>query len=318
MRKSKLAARTSTALTSPLALIALLTLALLFAAAGASGQQAARNCGPVYDVTVAGLRHYAEAALPQMTPAAITRYVDGDTVHVRMPCPPPGPEADETVRLTGIDTPEVGEPGAAEATGYVRQLTRGETVYLAFDFRRRDRFGRLLAYIYLADGSMLNVRLLECGLAEPFRGERNHFSDHFERAAIAPRPADCPEPRSRERAAATGTAAAASSAPGAVVIETVVNAGRSEHLLLRNASAAAVDVSGWQVSDDDGTRLLIPQTAPLAPGAILALCSGDGCVGDVPSLTLTGDNIWGNGGDAAFLHDGGGRQVSSHCYERGC
>lgn len=289
-----------------LRLPALLAPALLLAAAGAGGQQQG-NCGPLYDVTVAGLRHYAAAELAQMTPATVTRYVDGDTLHVRMPCPPPGPEAAETVRLMGIDTPEVGEPGAAEATGYVRELTRDETVYLAFDFRRRDRYNRLLAYVYLADGSLLNVRLLECGLAEPFRAERNHFSDDFERAAAAPRPADCPE-----------RAAAPAAAPGAVVIEAVVNDGSSEHLLLRNASAAAVDVSGWQVSDDDGTRLLIPPTAPLAPGAVLALCSGAGCVGEAPSLVLTGDNVWGNGGDAAFLHDAGGRPVSSHCYGGGC
>ena len=288
---------------------ALATLALLLAAAGAAGQQA-QDCAPLYDVTVAGLRHYADADRARMTPATVTRYVDGDTFHVRMPCPPPGPEADETVRLLGIDTPEVGEPGAAEAARYVQQLTQGDTVFLAFDFRRRDRYNRLLAFVYLADGSLLNARLLECRLAEPFRAERNHFSDQLERLAGGPRPADCPQERRPERSPA---------AAGAVVIEAIVNAGRAEHLLLRNASDAAVDVSGWQVSDDDGNALMIPVTDPLAPGAALALCSGDGCVGSVaPRVTLTAENVWGNGGDAAFLHDAGGRPVSSHCYESGC
>lgn len=288
----------------------LVAAALLLAAAGAAGQS--RTCPPLYDVTVAGLRHYAEADIARMTPAAVTRYVDGDTFHVRLRCPPPGPAADEKVRLMAIDTPELGEPGAAEAARYVQQRTANADIYLAFDFRRRDRFDRLLAYVYLADGTLLNARLLECGLAEPFRGERNHFSDQFERLAAGPRPADCP-------AAAPERAARAAAAPDAVIIESVVNDGRSEHLLLRNASGAAVDVSGWQVRDDDGTNLMIPATAPLAPGAALALCSGRGCVGNVrPTLTLTEENIWGNGGDAAFLHDTRGEQVSSHCYEAGC
>ena len=289
----------------------LLTLALLLAAIYAPGQESPRHCPPLYDVTVEGLRHYADADVARMTPATVTKHVDGDTFHVRMACPPPGPEAAERVRLMGIDTPELGEPGADQAARYVENRTGDVAVYLAFDFRRRDRFDRLLAFVYLADGTLLNAGLLECGLAEPYRGERNHFSDHFEGLAGGPRPAHCPE--AERPAPPPGT-------PGTVVIETIVNDGRAEHLLLRNASREAVDVSGWRIGDDDGTRLTIPATTPLAPGATLALCSGrDGCVGNVQrSLTLTEDNIWGNSGDAAFLRDARGTQVSSHCYEKGC
>ena len=283
-------------------------LVLLFAAIGAAGQQAARQCGAIYDVTVAGLRHYADGDLSRMTPATVTKHVDGDTFWVRMACPPPGPDAAEKVRLMGIDTPELGQPGAQQALRYVQQSIATDPVYLAFDFRRRDRFDRLLAYVYLADGTLLNARLLECGLAQPYRGELNHFSSHFEHLAAGPRPTGCPSP------------GPAPPEPGTVVIVTIVNKNSYEHLLLRNDSREAADVSGWWIKDDDDTSLQLPAIAPLPAGGTLTLCSGrDGCVGNPqPSLTLTTENIWGNSGDAAVLCDAGGTEVSSYCYKNGC
>ena len=211
----------------------------------------------------------------------------------------------------GLDTPEVGQPGADDATRFVRRSIGTDPVYLAFDFRRRDRFDRLLAYVYLADGTLLNARLIECGLAQPYRGDSNHFSNHFERLAAEPPPADCPRPATPERSPLT---------PGTVVIEAIVNKGSAEHVLLRNNSPRAVDVSGWRLTDDDDTNQVIPGTDPLPPGKTLALCSGrDGCVGDPrPSVTLTVANIWGNRGDIGFLHDAAATEVSSYCYGNAC
>ena len=266
----------------------------------------------VYDVTVVGLRHYADADIAEMAPAIVTRFVDGDTVWVRFPCPPPGPAAEEKVRLMGLDTPEIGQPGADEATRFVRRSIGADPVYLAFDFRRRDRFDRLLAYVYLADGTLLNARLIECGYAQPYRGELNHFSTLFEQLAAGPRPDDClteslPAPVSP------------SPGPDAVAIETISNRSKHEHILLRNNTTEAIDVSGWSIRDDDDTHLPIPQTEPLPANGTLAICSGSGCVGNPrPSLTLTTQNVWGNGGDAAVLCDTSGTEVDSYCYADGC
>ena len=280
------------------------------AAVTAADQPTQCSPGMVYDVTVAGLRHYAEAEVAGMTRAIVTRFVDGDTIRVRIPCPPPGPSTDERVRLMGLDTPEVGQRGADEATRFVRRSIGANPVYLAFDFRRRDRFDRLLAYVYLADGTLLNARLIECRLAQPYRGDVNHFSNLFERLAAEPPPADCPQ------SAPDPTPVT----PGTVAIVAIVNTGAAEHTLLRNNSHEPVDVSHWRLQDDDGTDLMIPSTDPLPPRATLALCSGRaGCVGDPqPQVTLTGENIWGNKGDTAMLYDGDGTKVSSYCYGNAC
>lgn len=90
----------------------------------------------------------------------VTRVVDGDTVDVRL-----AGGARERVRLIGIDTPEVGRCGAAQATAAARRLAQGARVVLRGDATQatRDRYGRLLAYVWLPGGRDLGYRLLAAG-----------------------------------------------------------------------------------------------------------------------------------------------------------
>ncbi|MEW6047303.1 MAG: thermonuclease family protein, partial [Bacillota bacterium] len=99
--------------------------------------------------------------------ATVVRVVDGDTLVVRLD------GREETVRLIGADTPEtvhptVGlEPGGPEASAYTKALLPpGTRVSLELDVEQRDRYGRLLAYVYLADGRMINAELLRAGWAQ--------------------------------------------------------------------------------------------------------------------------------------------------------
>ncbi|MGH9209328.1 MAG: thermonuclease family protein [Acidimicrobiales bacterium] len=88
--------------------------------------------------------------------ATVVRVVDGDTVVVRVG------GSEEPVRLIGIDTPEsVAEnqpvecygPEASERLGQL--LPPGTAVRLARDVEPRDRYDRLLAYVYRADDDLL-------------------------------------------------------------------------------------------------------------------------------------------------------------------
>lgn len=95
--------------------------------------------------------------------------VDGDTLALDAP---DGQHATTRVRLWGINTPEKArddrpaQPGAAEATQRATELAFGQTVGVRLEAHRlRDRYGRLLAYIVLPDGTVLNERLLSEGLA---------------------------------------------------------------------------------------------------------------------------------------------------------
>jgi micrococcal nuclease len=96
--------------------------------------------------------------------APVTRVVDGDTVEVRLD------GRAEKVRLIGVDTPESVKPGtpvecfAKAASEETRHLVDGRRVTLRFDAERRDRYGRLLAYVY-RDGLFVNAALVERGYA---------------------------------------------------------------------------------------------------------------------------------------------------------
>ncbi|HAA90521.1 MAG: Nuclease (SNase domain protein) [Thermoanaerobacterales bacterium 50_218] len=82
-------------------------------------------------------------------PAVVTKVVDGDTVYVEFN------GREEKVRLIGVDTPETKhpeirkEPFGEEASLYTKQKLLGRRVYLELDLQKRDRYGRLLAYVWL-------------------------------------------------------------------------------------------------------------------------------------------------------------------------
>jgi len=91
--------------------------------------------------------------------------VDGDTIHVRV-----GGRV-EKVRYIGVNTPEVHhptkgeEPGGREAARLNRELVEGKQVRLELDVQERDRYGRLLAYVWV-DGMMINAELVRRGYAQ--------------------------------------------------------------------------------------------------------------------------------------------------------
>jgi micrococcal nuclease len=103
--------------------------------------------------------------------AVVDRVVDGDTVRVRLA----GRDGTESVRLIGIDTPETHGPGGLrecfgkEASARAAELLpRGTTVRLVRDAEARDRYGRLLAYVYRKDDDLfVNLAMAEGGYAAP-------------------------------------------------------------------------------------------------------------------------------------------------------
>jgi len=79
--------------------------------------------------------------------ALVTQVIDGDTIEVRMP-----DASTVRVRLIGVDTPESRnriEPFGKEASNFTNRRLDGRTVFLETDVRERDRYGRLLAYVWL-------------------------------------------------------------------------------------------------------------------------------------------------------------------------
>ena len=92
-----------------------------------------------------------------------TRVIDGDTIIVEID------SKQERVRLIGVDTPETVHPNkpveyfGKEASEFTKRMVEGKEVRLEFDWQRRDKYGRLLAYVYLQDGTFLNAEIIKQG-----------------------------------------------------------------------------------------------------------------------------------------------------------
>ncbi len=97
-------------------------------------------------------------------PVQVLDVVDGDTIKVEVD------GKSETVRFLLVDTPESVHPNkpvqpfSKEASKYTEELLSGSDVELELGIGERDKYGRLLAYVY-ADGKSVQKSLLEKGLA---------------------------------------------------------------------------------------------------------------------------------------------------------
>jgi micrococcal nuclease len=114
----------------------------------------------------------------------VVRVVDGDTIKVRLD----GGRI-ERVRYIGIDTPESVKPGtpvqcfAKKASHFNASLVDGRQVTLKTDAEERDRYGRLLAYVY-TDGRFVNRELVARGYARTLTIPPNvAHADEFARLA---------------------------------------------------------------------------------------------------------------------------------------
>jgi len=103
----------------------------------------------------------AEAALvPAGEQALVVRVIDGDTIEVEIA------GQNYRVRYIGMDTPERGDLFYQKATDANARLVAGQTVTMVKDVSETDRYGRLLRYIYLANGTFVNAELVRQGYAQ--------------------------------------------------------------------------------------------------------------------------------------------------------
>jgi micrococcal nuclease len=120
----------------------------------------------------------------------VIRAVDGDTLVL---------ENNERVRLIGIDTPEMHESNklnrdaqrsgqevevikklGRESYEFTKKLVEGKRVRLEFDVERFDKYKRILAYVYLEDGTFVNAKIVEEGYASLMTYPPNvKYADEF-------------------------------------------------------------------------------------------------------------------------------------------
>ncbi len=121
----------------------------------------------------------AEKAQPGLY--SVDHFIDGDTIAVKMG------DKIESVRLIGVDTPETHKPNTPvqcygpAAASYTKNIIGNNHVRLATDSKstNRDRYNRLLRYVYLPDGTMVESQLIKNGYGFAYTAFPITKSDEF-------------------------------------------------------------------------------------------------------------------------------------------
>jgi endonuclease YncB( thermonuclease family) len=128
---------------------------------------------------------------------AVVHVVDGDTLDIDAPDPGNG-KSKTRIRLWGVDCPEIAHGGSGamhfgpQATAFAKETLTGNVQVVLSPRQTRDRYGRLLAYVFLEPGgAMFNEMLIEEGFAYADPRFDHHYETRFAAA----------ERRARERKA---------------------------------------------------------------------------------------------------------------------
>ena len=120
-------------------------------------------------ITDSGL-YYPQQNTSRDTAYRVLKVVDGDTIKIDFK------GKSETVRLIGVDTRETVHPNkpvefyGKEASAFLKNMLKGESVYLRFGEEKRGKYGSLLAYIYRApDAIFVNLQIVRQGYGRSYR-----------------------------------------------------------------------------------------------------------------------------------------------------
>ena len=113
--------------------------------------------------------------------ATVFRVIDGDTIEVSV-----GGRI-QKVRLIGVDTPETVHPNTPveafgkEASEFTKRLVAGKPIVLRDELsgQDRDKYGRLLRYVYLEDGTFVNAEFIKQGYGHAYTRFPFKFLEEF-------------------------------------------------------------------------------------------------------------------------------------------
>lgn len=230
--------------------------------------------------------------------ATIVRVIDGDTVVL---------DNGERVRLLGIDTPERGQFLYQESTDYLVERVEGKKVFLAKGPEDRDKYDRLLRYIYI-DNNLVNIELVEKGLATAYIFDEGELTDEIIQAEL----------QAKENKLGIW-----SHEPDTFCI-TLHNFHynakgndnenlNNEYVTFRNKCTEPKEITDWVVFDAKNTIFRFPKLI-LENKTTVTLFSGEGTnTQDSLYWGLT-QAVWNNDGDKLTMLDQKGNKILEHIY----
>lgn len=237
-----------------------------------------------------------------VTTAIVDYVVDGDTVNLRNR---------ESVRLIGMNTPEMGQPYSSKAKDKLKELIEGKNVMLEKDITDRDQYGRLLRYIWLGD-ILINLEMVKLGYANSYSYPPD--IKHQDQIVAAERKA---------REGKTGLWAPAETSACVIISYMHADAAgndnynlNDEYIIFKNVCSQELNVIDWTVKDE-ATHIFTFPSFYFASQATITLYSGSGTnTTDRLYWNRTDERyaIWNNTGDTVYLRDGNGDLVLEYSY----
>ena len=239
--------------------------------------------------------------------AFIVRSVDGDTVVALIN------GREERIRYIGVDTPETfgnAEYFGKEASAYNKRLVEGKEVRLELDVEKYDRYGRLLAYVFLTDGTFVNATLVKEGFAKTLTIPPDvKYSDLLFKLEREAREAG-KGLWGREMARSGG------SEDSGLVISGIKYQGGDEFVTIENTTSEDIDMSAMVLISGRGDQdFTFPSGYLLRAGEVVRIHSGPQGREDPPKdLLWKKKYFWNNGGDVGLLQDREGKELSRFSY----
>lgn len=232
--------------------------------------------------------------------ATVVEVTDGDTLRVDY-----GDRHGVTVRLIGINAPESDECFGVEATAGLASLVEGVEVSMVRDVSERDRFGRLLRFLYLADGTFVNESVVQQGFALA----REYPPDTTMTAVL-----EVAQAAAETEEAGLWAPDACGDPAGAVlrITDLAYDAPgndadnlNGEWVEITNTGAGLLDLMGWTLKDESAShRYAFPSDFSLRSAAVVRIYTGCGSdTGTELYWCNTAGAVWNNSGDTAFLLD---------------
>lgn len=240
----------------------------------------------------------------------ITRVIDGDTIEVSVLS-----GGREVVRLIGINTPESGECFSDEASLALGGLLADEVVTMTADTTDRDQYDRLLRYLWLDRGTLVNEVMVRGGHAQA----RDFPPDSLHAPRIAAAQVSA-------QVEAIGIWAEDACGPpiGADlrVIDVLPDPPGSdtdnlagEWVDIVNVGSDEVSLQGWTLKDESSRhRYRFPENFVIPARATVRVRTGCGRDDDETLHWCSGSAVWNNEGDTAFLLEPNGNIVSFYNY----
>jgi len=257
--------------------------------------------------------------------ALVVKNIDGDTIKVRIN----GDE--ETIRMIGVDTPETVHPSkpveffGKEASHFTKSLCpTGSTVYLTYDWDPRDKYGRLLAYVwYRRDDQwiMHNLNLIANGYGHAYTvfsfdedymalfveaeqrarkrgyGLWRDYENLFKESEDSDRSQSVQEPVSSINK--EPSTLVMSESKGDLEIVYVQYEGSAEYIEIVNHGIAKTSLKGYKLSSTKGNDEFVFSDLSLSPGESVRIYSGP----EAKGIIWTTQFIHNNDGDGVVLQD---------------